>query len=222
MRKRNGVALWLAATLAAFGGTSHALAESSKGFQAGATVAAGFPHPLTFSLNTKLNPTFGVDGTYGYFGLSLNNIKVSTSNFEARGRWHPFDGSFFLGAAVGRHSISASQTQDITIASSGVSVAIPTKVGASITALYVTPQIGWLIVFGSGFTLGWDLGAVIPVSPSTTIDVEVGDATLNSFLTMVKQTSDYAVVEKTVQDKGNEYGKFPLPYLTVLRLGWMF
>ncbi len=220
--KRNVVVYFVAAALLAFSGLPLAFAESGKDFQIGATVAAGVPHPLTFSLDTKINSSFAVDATHGYFGLTLNNVKVSTSNFEIRGRFHPFYGSFFLGAALGRHSVTASLSQDIVLTDSGVSITVPTKVGASIAALYVTPQIGWFITFGPGFTLGWDLGVVLPVSPSTTINVETGDPALNTLLPLVKQTSDYTSMEGTVQDKGNQLAKIPLPYVTVLRLGWMF
>lgn len=87
--------------------------------------------------------------------LSAANVqggKLSSWSLETAVQLFPFRGSFFLGTAVGLMSLSASAA---------------TQAGAvtlDVTSIYVTPRLGWLATWDSGFTLGFDMGAQVPLT----------------------------------------------------------
>jgi hypothetical protein len=103
--------------------------------------------------------------------------ELSYQEYDAYGRIFPFGGAFFAGAGVGYAHVAGSFKASYDISN----VAIPNLppgttlppslfVGseASVRTLVLIPTIGLLHTFGSGFTIGIDAGAQIPIAPSET------------------------------------------------------
>lgn len=124
--------------------------------------------------------------------LSAANVqggKLSSWSLESAAQLFPFRGSFFLGTAVGLMSLSASAA---------------TQAGAvtlDVTSIYVTPRLGWLASWDSGFTLGFDVGAQVPLTSSVGV---TGPSQAASNLESVSRL----------------LATTPLPTVA-LRLGWM-
>jgi hypothetical protein len=170
-----------------------------------------------------------------YFGAGLNvglipaiklslygDAELSYQEYDIYGRLFPFGGNLFVGAGVGYASIGGTfkSTHDVS-AFQSVAPNLPNplfvaSVG-SVRTLVLTPTIGLLHTFGSGFTLGVDLGAQIPIAPSKT-----------RFTTAVPPSVPPQVVEqyvkpndKKVQDTLDTVGRTILPTLN-LKIGWLF
>lgn len=131
---------------------------------------------------------------------------MKISNLELQLRYHPNATAFFWGLAAGNHIVTVTKTQTI----SGQSVSGEAKINAG----YVTPELGWIATWNSGFTLGFELGWLVPTSNTT-------DFSSNA-PAMVQSTPEYIKLKKDVEDQGDQLGKSGVPYVTVLRLGWVF
>lgn len=100
--------------------------------------------------------------TFSYYG----DATVSYQSYDAFGHIHPFGGGFFLGARIGYASIRGSYASDIRLSSGSVSGTINYDSQAKVKTMVLTPELGYLYTFDSGFTFGVDFGAQIPVAPS--------------------------------------------------------
>lgn len=142
----------------------------------------------------------------GHTQGTVQGYDVDISNVELQFRYHPWMTSFFMGLATGNHVVKVSKSQ--------VFMGQTVNGEAKINAGYVTPQFGWIKTWDSGFTLGLELGWLVPTSNST-------DFTSNAPAS-VQSTSDYQQFESDVKDQGDQLGKSGVPYVTVVRLGWVF
>lgn len=169
-----------------------------------------------------------------YFGAGLNigliptirlslygQAQLSYQEYDLYGRLFPFGGSLFVGAGVGYASIKGSVASSFDVSSfQSVAPNLPNPLfvasEASIRTMVLTPTIGLLHTFGSGFTLGVDVGAQIPIAPSTT--------RFNTFVPSVvpQQVIDKYVKpnDQQVQDSLDKVGRAIIPTLN-LRLGWL-
>ncbi len=182
-------------------------------FRVGPTIAIGFPHPLTYGIDFTWKDEFGAALTFGDFSLpEMSGVTVKVSNWDLRGRWFPWQDSFFLGAAYGSQTISAVAKKNITAAGQTVS----TRLRLDIDTSYFTPHIGWLATWDVGFTFGFEIGYQMALSSnSKDLNVTPADPT-------VLATNEFAKLNKDVKDVGEMIGKKPVPYLTLAKLGWMF
>lgn len=142
-------------------------------------------------------------------GISIDpatNISATFSNFDIRGRWHPFMGSFFLGAGYGSQSITIEGTETIN--------SITAHLKEEVTSTYFMPQLGWLSVWDIGLTMGFELGTIIPSGVSTNF---TSDAPA-----LVKATSDYKKLKEDAESTGNKLGASSIPYIALFRIGWLF
>ena len=204
---------------------------SDKGIEGknwGVTASVQFPHPLMFEANWLMSSAFTFAGGLGGLKVPItgsdgSSITLGITAIEARGRWHPWDGGFFLGTSFGYQSIYGTATEPITFnAGSGGNQTIKTTVKASINSTYLTPQLGWFWVFEKGFCVGFDLGLQVPVGAKTVIDISTDNQIANDALDYLKATKEYKQLESQVADAGNRVGKIILPYFTFFRIGWMF
>jgi hypothetical protein len=189
----------------------------------GASLLVGLPHPANLGIDFRSNSTWSFGATGGWLGASWQqsgtSVSAAITNFDLRARWHPFRGAFFLGVILGGQTARGSATDEIDI---GGGTQVPTTVKAAIKSGYFTPAIGWFRVAESGFIWGFDLGIQIPLKPNTQIEVSIDDPTLQAALTQVQATAAFQKLERNVEAAGDKLGKIKLPYITVLRLGWMF
>jgi hypothetical protein len=193
----------------------------------GLTFSVGVPHPLWLGVDWLASPKFTLE--LGAGGLSVpfksadgSSVNLGISAIDLRGRWHPWAGAFFLGAALGFQRVHGTATEPIAYTQSGITQTVNVTADGTINAAYVTPQFGWMWVFSGGFTLGFDFGILVPISPRTQIDLVADSALGNTAIDIVRSTASYQELESRVDDVGNRVGKLNLPYVTVLKLGWMF
>jgi hypothetical protein len=125
--------------------------------------------PQTFGVEgfAKVHDIVGVGVGFGMLPGALGGVlmnaagvnggKLDSSAFEGEARVFPFRGSFWLGGALGRMSLSAS----------GNGAGSPVTV--DVTTLYASPRLGWLAVWQSGLSLGLDLGVQFPIGPDVKV-----------------------------------------------------
>ena len=160
---------------------------------------AGLTQPIHAELVAKpvrwLSAGFGIGGLPASLGdavlsaASVQGASLTTISIEGALQAFPFGGSFFLGAAFGHLGLSA---------------AASTKAGPvqiDISSLYFAPRLGWLAVFDSGFSLGLDLGAQLPISPQVS-------------------SSGARQAAANVESLARTLAALPLPTLSI-RMGWL-
>ena len=196
--------------------------DTSERILFGPSLRIGIPHPLNLAGEVKFNSKWSVAAGVGYLALSLstNNTPVSVSefNFDVRGRWHPFSGSFFLGLALGTQSFGGSTT----VSESVPGATVPLKINATVSSLFIAPHLGWLWWFKQGLFLGVELGAQIPVSPSTKIEVTAVDSSQSSLVDQATQTADYKTQLANAENVANQAASQVLPYVGLVRFGYLF
>lgn len=166
------------------------------------TTAAGFPNFFTAQVARKVSDKLFI-GLSGGAAAGLPEMRQScgaivtlaATNMEVVSRYHFTGAAFFGGFNLGYQDFSVNSKRfdyDIT---DGIKV------------YYATPHIGWLKAYNSGFTMGFELGLRLPLTTS-------------------RYTSGFgsydASVLKTVNEKMDLLAKKPIPFLTLIRLGYSF
>lgn len=174
----------------------------------GLHAAVGLPHPLSAGLNyVHSSKIFSVEANVGSYKMTVDDVDAKLSNMEVGVRWHPFMGSFFLGALFGNHTIDAEKTEVIN----GQSITAKAQVKSS----YLSPHFGWMWgMASSGFFMSMDFGVMNPSGATATFESNADAA--------IQATSDYQKLETDVVDQGEKLGKQSLPMWTMLKLGWLF
>lgn len=152
------------------------------------TVSVGIPHLLNFGLDGRFLEDFGAGLGGGALDFEISRssgLSIGMSNIDLRGRWHPFHGTFLLGAILGRQSVSIATHQDFEISGQDV----PTRIELDVNTYYLTPHLGWFYSASSGFTLGLEIGYQLALIPTTNIDVSVNDPKYEALLDRVKSSS---------------------------------
>ena len=129
--------------------------------------------------------------------VTISNASDSWIDLNLGARYYPWRARFYVGAAVGGRSFSATATD----------TAKNLQAKATVTSFYLAPEIGWKFVWDGGFFLGIDLGYQIIISANTTLDIPSGVDPAKS---------------KNVTDAADKIGKIGLPVLTLLQLGYFF
>ncbi len=204
----------------------NALEDSRGGFlgdlRLGPAIQLGLPHPVTYGgegLYAKI-VSFGFS-TGSYTVTQISKAHIGIRSWELFARWHPFADAFFLGGAYGHQDIKGRFEDDLKVKISGFPTTVPTRVDAAIHSNYVSPRLGWLTVYDSGFTLGFEIGAQIPLSPVTRVDATMPSMSASA-AAQVKATNDYKDLKKKADDAVKLLGKKTFPYLTLLKMGWLF
>jgi len=97
----------------------------------------------------------------------------------------------------------------LTMTSSATDLATSLTVKVEITALTITPNIGWMWgLDGGGLFWGVDFGFQSPQGAKTTLTDPFNDETRQEYIDAVKQ--------------GNDLGSTGFPTFTMLRLGYLF
>lgn len=158
------------------------------------------PRPADFAVVARFWDTIGLGVRYSFLphalsdrifqAASIRSASLDLDAIEAELRVFPFQGAFCIGASAGRQSLS------------GKYAAQPHSFEARLTSRYVAPRLGWVGVWESGFSMGFDIGAQIPLSQELT-------------------TSGDPEATNTVHDVVRNVASYPMPLLA-LRIGWMF
>ncbi len=188
----------------------------------GPTIQIGFPQIMSYSLEALVARTVSFGFTTGtYTADQMDKAELKIKGYDIHARWHPFMGSFFLGAAYGRMELDGTYEDKFTARVNGFEREVNAKVLANIKAKYVSPRLGWFAVWDSGLTAGFELGAQIPLSPETSVDAIIPGATAGEEA-QIKSTSDYKDLEKQANDTVKFLGKKTIPIVTLFKVGWMF
>lgn len=172
----------------------------------------GLPRPVNVEIFAKPNDWFGVGAGFSMVPeLTIRDISGKMNAFNAVGRVFPFAGSFYVGAGVGVQTLSIKgsdnvEGEDLTAA-------------ADHSAFFVTPQVGWLWTWDSGFTVGINIG--VQVALTSTPKVEVRDPR-GEVVDPADIGPDAVDLNDDVHDAAKIFGKYPLPAIDLLKLGFLF
>jgi hypothetical protein len=189
-------------------------------------LGVGLPSLTSFTLAARFGRYVGAGFTYGviptvkitYYG----DAALSYHEFEGNLSLYPFGGAFFLGSGLGYASAQGTLSQKFDLSAyaplvAGLPKSLEYTSEASASAVVLTPRIGFLQRFGSGFTIGGDVGAQVPVSST---DVNFQSHLPAGVPSEVKRTyvdPNDAKVESTIR----KAARTPVPTFGV-RIGWMF
>jgi hypothetical protein len=176
----------------------------------------GVPSLIDIGGMVKLTRYFGAGVNFGlvpeiafsYYG----DATVSYQSYDAFGHIHPFGGGFFLGARIGYASVRGSYASEVSYSAGGSSLTVSYESKANVKTMVLTPELGYLATFDSGFTFGIDFGAQIPVAPSR---IRFEDR-IRSDLPVEASNRNDEKVRETLE----RVGRTILPTAHV-RIGWM-
>jgi hypothetical protein len=168
--------------------------EEPEHFAVGAFGGVGFPRPLSVEGMMRFERSVGLGLEYSVLPKStIAGVETTLWAIAADVRIFPFREGFFLGASAGHQHVGAATSTTLT-----------GPVGISAETWFVNPRIGYLTSFRSGFTIGIDVGAQIPMSAVFSDNLPAGlSATQN------------------VIDVARLVGKGVLPTVNLLRIGLM-
>jgi hypothetical protein len=189
-------------------------------FQVGATAGVNLPHMIGLGLDTMIGQQFGFAVNYGNATRTINSVDVGIRHTDVRFRWFPWSGSFFTGVAFGTHQLSGELNRSVQDTATKQMVAVHGKLTAS--ARYFAPHIGWFSIWDSGFTLGCDFGWLVPSGVKSTFKSNFENLPSGVSEETLKATDEYKVMQKDLEDTAKKYASKPLPFLTLIRIGWMF
>lgn len=190
-------------------------------------ISAQFPKPIFGTLEMKLNPHFSFAAGFGGLSLDIGSLiddskldgikkNVRSLGGDVRARWHPYGGALFLGLGAG--------IQNWAFSAAGVdktsgSKPIAFELTAQFNSLYLNPHLGWMWGFSKGLFVGIELGAQIPVSIWSDMDVNISDSQLQA---QVQQSQGFLDSKADLEKGSQEWGMIVLPYITFFKLGYMF
>lgn len=183
--------------------------QKSGSHHVGVHGALGLPHPLNYGL-TYVHPsqTFSAQISTGSYSQTVDAIDFKLDNTEIGLRWHPWASSFFVGALFGQQKVNAKKTESITLYGDVTAV-------GEVKSNYITPHVGWMWgLHNAGFFFSFEVGYQSP------FDVKIDLS--SDAPALAQQTPDYQRLERQVRDDAEKYGKMGLPYVALLKLGWLF
>ncbi len=145
-------------------------------FRIGFLIGTGLPDLLSLGGTIKVTRYFGAGFNLGMIPtvkLSLyGDATISYHEYDLYGRVYPFGNAFFLGAGLGYAKIVGTLANRYALtpeesAASGLASPVQIDSRGSVRTLVLTPQLGLLKTFSSGFSIGVNVGAQIPIAPST-------------------------------------------------------
>lgn len=176
----------------------------------GIHAALAVPHPLSFGANyVHSSHLFSAEFSMGSFGGTFSDTKVKLQNTEVALRWHPWAGSFYLGAIYGNQKITAEKTEYIAAAAQNVNAKVDVK------SNYLTPHFGWAWgAQSTGFFSSIEFGYQSPAGVKTDFSTDAAGA--------AQATQDYKDLEKDVREQGDNIGNMGLPHMVLVKIGWLF
>lgn len=168
--------------------------------------ALGFPHPISYGLNyVHPNKLLSAEVSTGSYSMTVDSVRAKIQNTEGALRYHPFAGSFFLGALFGTQRITGDKT-DSTYGFTG---------SAEVKSNYLTPHLGWIWgQAGSGVFASFAIGYQSPSNVTTAFSSDASAAQ--------QLTTEYQDLQTKVRDNAEKLGKMGLPYLGLFKIGYLF
>jgi hypothetical protein len=187
----------------------------------GPTASLAFPHLLYYSLDATYAKFIGLSLGGGRLGRKFNDTtELEMRNWDIRVRWFPFSGSYFLGAAYGNQGVVLKTRTDLKNTQGELELKIPTDIRLEVTTKYLTPHMGWFATWESGFTLGFEFGYQMALNSSADFDVVFQDVSPTNRAT-VENTAEFKKSKSDIEKTAELFGKTSIPYINLLRLGWL-
>lgn len=200
----------------------------------GFLVGVGLPNLLNIGGTAKITRFLGGGINVGIIPTArlsyYGEATLSYQEYDVYGRIYPFGGGFFLGAGAGYEQVRGTLRGNVDLAkyTSGqlpippgllpAGYQLPTSIDyearGSVRTMVLTPQLGYLHTFGSGFSMGIDIGAQIPIAPSAV----KFESTVSP--PEVAELGPFKEQQKKVRDTLETVGRTPLPTLNI-RIGWL-
>lgn len=191
----------------------------ARAVRLGVLAGVGFPSLVNVGVTARLGRWLGVGANGGWLPETqlpvYGQATIKYQSYDAYLRVYPIAG-FFLGAGAGYRTISGtvSQSFDVPYAGeNGASANLAIGTSAKVSSWVLTPQAGYLHTFGSGFSLGVEAGATVPISS--------GKVSVRTTLPEGTPALASDAVTKEEEDTMKRVGRAVLPSLS-LRMGWMF
>jgi len=173
------------------------------------------PRPVQAELTAKIGRHISVGAQYSMLpditppGFDAG-LKLAA--YQGVARIFPFGGSFYIGSGIGYQQLKAS------LGHTDMDSGARSEVSCDMSGVFVSPQLGWLWVWKSGFALGLNIGAQIPLPKDpvvkTTINgIEIPESAGD------EDTNDMRDKVKTI---ARVVAKYPVPNLDLLKLGFFF
>ena len=157
------------------------------------------PFVAQAGINYRLNSFVGFSVGYNVLDLEIDNVEAKLAMPAALVFIHPFEGSFFLQAGMGKESL------DLSTFDSTSGVTIEAEADATTTIL----GLGWMWGAGNGgFWFGMDAAYIVPSGAKTSI-------TAPGVPTNDPEYQDTKDALDKLADK-------PYVSLTFARFGWLF
>jgi hypothetical protein len=175
------------------------------------------PRPIEVEALVKVRRTLALGVQYSMLPtLSLpdNQASLKLDAAQATFRWFPFHGVFYLGGGFGYQRLRASLGQTVD----GGSL----QVVADMSTFFLSPQIGWLWITHSGFSIGLNLGVQIPFPREPAVDVTYNGQPLPSQGAPSGVASAASDDKKKVEDVARIIMRYPIPNLDLLKIGFAF
>jgi hypothetical protein len=128
-------------------------------------------------------------------------------------------GLVVMGLAVGAFDLRVKGKKKTTAEVDNQTTSGVVSSQSRIKSNYLTPHIGWLSVYDSGFCFGFELGYHIPFKSSSTYEAKAEESSLDAVL---KTSSEFQDQKKDLEGIVKKLGKTPVPYVNLLRVGWLF
>jgi hypothetical protein len=186
-------------------------------FRMGPSISLTLPHFLNYSIDAIILSRWGISFNLGSASRTIDDVEISSNHIDGRIRWFPWAASFFVGVGYGRQNIAGKYTKSIEVSGKGYDVA--TEVSAK--SSYYIPHIGWMWLGDSGFHIGVDAGAFIPQKANSSISASYATAD-DEVIKKLEASSEYGAVVTKIQDGVDRFTKKTLPFVTMLRIGYMF
>ena len=198
-------------------------------------IGVGLPALVSFGATLKLTRYLGAGVNVGLIPTMkisfYGDATLSYQEYDAYARVYPFGGGLFLGAGIGYATVKGTYTENFDLSgyqSPVPGVSLPAdalyRSEGSVKTMVVTPQLGVFHSFDSGFSLGFDIGAQVPVAPSQIAFSSSVEANLDPRIpaSLRQQLYDEYVgpanhrVEQTLE----KVGRSIIPTFNI-RIGWI-
>lgn len=179
--------------------STSAHAEESAEGAFGVNVGIGLPYLGQLGANYTISSQLRISAVYNILDLTVDEAEAKLVMPEIFVTYHPFSGSFFLGAGLGREKLEVTATE-----TSGSN-----QVRAEVTASTAIAKLGWM--WGAqdkGFWFGVDLAYIIPMNAKNTLTAPGVPTTDPNY--------------QDVVDAMDKFGETAYFNITIARLGYIF
>jgi hypothetical protein len=190
-------------------------------FRMGLSGAITVPHVLNLAIESDIDRKYGVSLNYGNVARNINGIDVEMRHVDIRFRYFAHSTSFFYGLGFGQHVLTGKTKSNISATIADQPRVVATQLKLRAQSNYVLPHVGWFAVWEPGFTIGLDIGALLPMGPKSSFEANFSGVQPAEEETL-RSSSNYTKEKKNLEDATEAVAKKTLPFVTMMRVGWMF